>query len=699
MPDIHIGGLLSGQDVSGWIEKILAAEAAPLETLYEEKDELDADIAAWSDISISATDLTDVLDDLRSLTLWSQMEALSSDETKMTASASSSAIETTYAMIIEQLAQAHTVATDRADDLSTGATSTTDLVAAGVLNAGDEFDLEGQTITIDATESLSTLRTKINTAAESMATGSKVLATILDDRLVIMREDTGATQLDISDITGTPLMDLGFIYKPTPPSGDVLYLDMITDNSPNVLDYSGNNNHGTVGGSATFTSAGKYQGAYDLNAATSDYITVPQDPTLDSYDEFSMSVWVKTSSSGAQTLISYGDLGIDAGVLLRLNGGVPQAYIDDGTTQVAVSGSASIADGEWHQVTITDDGSTFSLFVDGQEADTQDSSGVGVITTNIHDTTEVGRQWNSGSATNYYTGTIDEVTVFNRALSETEVEDYCNSFKNELLEAQDAVFYVDGARVTRSENMEIDDVIENVTLNLYATADASDQLYLRVDNDTTDAKDTILDFVDKYNALADKLQYYRESNIEEGEIVTGELHGDSLVQSMYSNIRKWATNSKYPYLNQTNAEYTYEGRTGVMDCLEDIGIWTAGRDNILEVDDEDRLDYFLENNFDEVAQLFRGVYDATNGYEHGVATDFYNYSYSLTDAITGDIDRRITRLEEQVDDNEDETKKLSKRLDDEEQRLWEEFTAMEDAIGKMQSDLAYLAGQLGSTKS
>ncbi|MBI3987157.1 MAG: flagellar filament capping protein FliD [Lentisphaerae bacterium] len=211
---MRVGGLVSGQDTQTIIDQLVAIEGRPIQTLEAKKIDINADIAAWTDIKSSTDALLDALDTLRSWNVWNQMATTSSDETKLTATASSSAIPATYSIDITQLAQAHSVSSDRASDLFGGATSTTDLVAAGVLTAGDQFTVEGQTITIAASESLQSLQTQINNAATSMPASNRVIATILDNRLVVTRLNSGTTQIAMAETLGTPLQALQIFSAP-----------------------------------------------------------------------------------------------------------------------------------------------------------------------------------------------------------------------------------------------------------------------------------------------------------------------------------------------------------------------------------------------------------------------------------------------------------------------------------------------------
>ncbi|NCC50500.1 MAG: hypothetical protein EOM20_04710 [Spartobacteria bacterium] len=494
MPSMHISGLATGIDIGSMIEQIMTAERKPIELLEEERAEINDDAVAWADISTYITDLTDSLDTLRSMALWDKMSALSSNEDYLTASASDSAEEATYLVEILNRAQAQSIGSGRASDLTPGGTSTTDLVAAGVLTAGNQFTIEGQTITIGANETLASLVGKINTAADSMADADRVHATIIDNRLVITRQETGATNINISDATGSPLQDL------------------------NVLDGMG-------------------------------------------------------------------------------------------------------------------------------------------------------------------------------------------GYANEFMTARDAQFTVNGALVTRASNVNLTDVIQNVTLNLHEETLAGVPITLTIQHDREAVKTAVNDFIEKYNIAIEVLEEYGRITVSGDKASgaelerVGELANDSLLRSMQTNMRRQATEGKYPYLNQVNASYTYNGQSGVCNSLSAIGIWTSGEKNRLSITDEDRLDHMIANEFDLVEQVFRGVYDPAEGYTHGVASDFYKYANQLSTSMTGEIANRIRALDDQMEDIDETILSKETRLESYEQRLWESFSIMDNAYKKMQDEIKYIESRFSNKSS
>lgn len=264
------------------------------------------------------------------------------------------------------------------------------------------------------------------------------------------------------------------------------------------------------------------------------------------------------------------------------------------------------------------------------------------------------------------------------------------AIQNENVVGVDAHFSVNGLDIVRSSNTELSDVIEGATLTLFGTGTTT----LTVSPDRDSAKEAILDFVEKYNTFAEQSE--TNTSIAMGSssslVQKGELYGDSLMTSIDTNIRSYATSVKSPALNETNAGYMNDGSLLVMDALNDIGIWTTSDDNNLELVDEDALDNALNNEFDLVAQLFKGTYDEEEiAYTNGIASDFYSYMSQISDSLTGDIAVRLEVLTEDYDDLSDEIDEMTDALDDYEQDQWDIFTEMEDALASMNSQLDYIS--------
>ncbi|MBN1169343.1 hypothetical protein JXA63_05665 [Candidatus Woesebacteria bacterium] len=200
-----------------------------------------------------------------------------------------------------------------------------------------------------------------------------------------------------------------------------------------VYDTSGNENNGTLnlwGGGNTATSSarvsGKLNDAIDFDGED-DYITLPAETELDlTKTNPSISMWVKTTSTG----ILYSDyksgLTEKLGIYIDTNGKLYSTLRDGGTNLLDTQGVTTINDGDWHQIVFVKTGdTTTSLYVDGRlEATGSNESYINSDLTGGN-LPSIGclKSYDSG----YIDGQIDDVKIFNYALTEEQVRNEYNA--------------------------------------------------------------------------------------------------------------------------------------------------------------------------------------------------------------------------------------------------------------------------------
>lgn len=149
---------------------------------------------------------------------------------------------------------------------------------------------------------------------------------------------------------------------------------------------------------------------------TNDYVTAASvaDHTSGS---FTWEVWFKsTQTTGVGTFIRRDGNG--AAYLLRLNAGKIEWYANSAGGMIT---SATVkADGQWHHAVGVKNGTSTTLYVDGVSAGT----GTAVSTATGTTTTYLG---SAGGTTEYFNGTLDEVAVYNTALTSTRVLAHYNA--------------------------------------------------------------------------------------------------------------------------------------------------------------------------------------------------------------------------------------------------------------------------------
>ena len=198
-----------------------------------------------------------------------------------------------------------------------------------------------------------------------------------------------------------------------------------------VTDSSGAGNHGQAVG-AKWISGGKHGGAFQF-APPNQYIRVPNKPSLNP-EQITIAAWIKTSNRG-DTWRRIIDKSYANGYALSIGGGwtpgntyQSKAALEIGmqinNSKGIVSSDKIVADGKWHHLVTTYNGSYELLYVDGVRQQ-QVGRWKGKVPANSFDLTigmnlvDPNPQYGEAGAS--FDGLIDEPMIWNRALSPEEV--------------------------------------------------------------------------------------------------------------------------------------------------------------------------------------------------------------------------------------------------------------------------------------
>lgn len=191
----------------------------------------------------------------------------------------------------------------------------------------------------------------------------------------------------------------------------------------NAKDASGNSNNGTVNGATLTTDRfGNTNTAYSFNG-TDNYIST-NPLTLKS---FSLSAWIYNTSVNPLNLNS---------IISNLNA-IPyegiEFRVDDDSTLQLVCGLATdwshstttfkLLDNTWYNVIATSDNSNVKIYVNSQQIASYSISNFTNNTSNLLFGTRNPFASNGG----WYTGKIDDIGIWNRALSQVEISNLYNS--------------------------------------------------------------------------------------------------------------------------------------------------------------------------------------------------------------------------------------------------------------------------------
>ncbi|WP_018921974.1 flagellar filament capping protein FliD [Salsuginibacillus kocurii] len=278
-------------------------------------------------------------------------------------------------------------------------------------------------------------------------------------------------------------------------------------------------------------------------------------------------------------------------------------------------------------------------------------------------------------------------------------------------DAQNAVFTLNGLETERRENSFEH---EGVHIDLHDEFEAEDgPVNLSVSTDTDNMVDEIMNFVDGYNELVDSVngrlneEYNRDyapltddqrAQLDDGEIEqweelaeSGLLRNDDILsgavtsmrQTMYSEIDT-GDNASYSHLFEIGITTTEDYRQG-------------GR---LEVD-EAELREAVEEDPEAVYQLFNSDGSDEDGSGQGVAQQLRDQISHTSDQIGERAGNEFSMTNEsftlgqELERENDNIENFERRLQQTEDRYWDQFTQMEQAMMEAQQQQQQMMSQMG----
>lgn len=290
-------------------------------------------------------------------------------------------------------------------------------------------------------------------------------------------------------------------------------------------------------------------------------------------------------------------------------------------------------------------------------------------------------------------------------ITDTASSILANVFKIDTASAngQDAIItFNGGSDISFSSNAF---TFTNINFNLKKEGTAT----VTVSNDIDAAVDKIKTFVEAYNAaiedISGKLSEKRDRDYEpltdaqkeemsdseiekwEAKAKSGMLRGDSLLNSVYSNLRMTASN-------------IVGGLAGDYKTLSSIGITTSdySEKGKLHIDEED-LRAALADDPEGVMRMFTQTSDTTS--EKGLAVQLYEQLNSSITTITttagsASVSYDQSALGEQINDLAENIETAEDKLSDKQEYWWNQFSLMEQYIQQMNAQMSWLQAQLGS---
>jgi hypothetical protein len=183
-----------------------------------------------------------------------------------------------------------------------------------------------------------------------------------------------------------------------------------------VRDSSGASNHGTVSGAA-WTTAGRFGNALRFDGVN-DLVSVPDADSLDLAGGMTLEVWVRPSTLGSvwRTAILKEQPGnLVYALYATTNSARPSEELYLGGYR-SLAGVSTLAANAWTHLTATYDGATQRLYVGGAQVSSRAQTGA------LSASNGALRIGGNSVWGEWFEGSIDEVRVYNRALSAAEIQ-------------------------------------------------------------------------------------------------------------------------------------------------------------------------------------------------------------------------------------------------------------------------------------
>jgi len=186
-------------------------------------------------------------------------------------------------------------------------------------------------------------------------------------------------------------------------------------------DASGNGNDGAIAG-ATWTASGKFGGALSFDGIN-DWVTITDSDSLDLTNGMTLEAWVKPTSSAAwrSVILKETTGGLAYSAYSHNDRNRPAGYVHIGGSDVSAAGTASLPLNSWSHLAVTYNGSVLRIYVNGAQ---KASRSVGGALTASAGPLRLGGNSVWGE---YFAGLIDEIRIYNRALSATEIQSDMNA--------------------------------------------------------------------------------------------------------------------------------------------------------------------------------------------------------------------------------------------------------------------------------
>ena len=257
---------------------------------------------------------------------------------------------------------------------------------------------------------------------------------------------------------------------------------------------------------------------------------------------------------------------------------------------------------------------------------------------------------------------------------------------------QQAIIQVNGITIERNTNT-ISDAIEGITIE--AKEPTSEAVRISVVEDTEKTVESVKAFIEQYNSTLSFIKTQLDvGDPSQENNKTGVLSGDSSLLRLQSQLRSLLT---LP-VDNGNKE---------IKSVKDLGI-TVDRYGAATLDSE-KLKSALKSNGKEVQNMFRFTkITTTTGpddvaikkeEEVGISQKFIQLINSYTDSKSGIIATKNETYDKLIKDLNMRVDLFNEKLEGKRQRYIKTFTALDIAMMEAESQMNYLASQMGNSSN
>jgi hypothetical protein len=177
-----------------------------------------------------------------------------------------------------------------------------------------------------------------------------------------------------------------------------------------AVDFSGHGNDGTLGGDPRWIE-GVMDGGLDLSG--NDYVVIDGVVNDMTGTNITLSAWIKTTQSSEGNVFAANDSASAHPIMFGVTSGNP--FVNDGAdTQFP----PAVNDNQWHMITYVRNGSAGTIYVDGVQVGTYAATWSKDTITRW----SIGQEWDTATPSDFYNGAVDDVRIYNKALTADEVK-------------------------------------------------------------------------------------------------------------------------------------------------------------------------------------------------------------------------------------------------------------------------------------